>query len=1160
MKKKLMHVWRGNPLSQKILLAMRLTLFLTIFSVFSAYSSTYAQKTKLSLKAQNLQVKEVLNEIENQTEFFFMYDNNQIDVQRKVNMDVNSMNIDQVLQLLFEGTGTNYKVVNRQILLFPENKGTNTEQQGKPVHGKVTDSTGSPLPGVSVVVKGTTNGIITDIDGNYSLTNVPANATLQFSFVGMKMQEVAVEGKTTINVVLQDESIGIDEVVAIGYGVQKKKLVTGSTIQVKGESLEKMSTVSPITALQTQSPGVNITKVSGEPGAGFKVNIRGIGTVGNSQPLYIVDGAPRSDINYLAPTDIESIDILKDAASAAIYGARAANGVILVTTKQGKAGKMSISYDGYYGVQNVYKMLPLLDAKEYLTIMNEANMNSNLGPITAAQWNKYLAPGDYDRIMNGTWQGTNWLKQMQNTDAPIQSHALNMNGGNSTSKYSIGFSYTSQDGIFGKPVQSTFDRYTLRVNTDHVILHKNFDIIKVGENLSITYTQNHGIATGNMWWNDVSSSIKALPILPMYATDKTDPAYPYHYSIPWNTNYSNPNAAMIYRGTNINKSTSINANAYLEVQPIRGLKYRSSITLSPSSSSYRSWSPAYALGPVAISTTNSTSQSQSSGVGGYIFENTLNYNFRVKDSHNFDVLVGTTAERWGLGEGLAVTNSGSVFNDFNHAYITNANVPSTATISGDPWGKGGLLSYFGRINYDYKETYLLSLVMRADGSSNFAKGHRWGEFPSVSAGWVVTNESFMESAKSVLNFFKLRGSWGQNGNQSIPSFQYLSLISYSDPNTPANYYFGTSKTTLSQGSYPANIPTPDLKWETSEQLDLGFDARMLDSKLSVAFDYYIKTTKDWLVAAPVLASWGVINAPYINGGEIQNKGAEIALGYNNQVGQFKYSVNANVSFNKNEVTRIDNSQGIINATNVKLWGNGTYVARAEVGHPLGYFWGYKTDGLFQTEADVANYKNAEGVVIMPTAQPGDVKFVDLNGDGVIDDKDKTDLGSGNPTAIYSLNLSCEYKGFDFAVATYGVGGNKIASAYHDAGGPQDNYTTAILGRWHGAGTSNTIPRVLNGASINQQYTSDLQIQNGAYLRISNVTLGYDFKKILKSIPLSQLRLYGSVQNLYTFTKYTGMDPEIGTSTDDSGAGWVHGVDLGFYPSPRTVLFGASIKF
>jgi TonB-dependent starch-binding outer membrane protein SusC len=1029
------------------------------------------------------------------------------------------------------------------------------------VTGVVKDAAGQPMSGVTVVVQGTSVGSLTGVDGKYSL-QVPAGSTkLQFSFIGFTEQVMSINGRSVVDVTLAEAVTGLDEVVVVGYGVQKKKLVTGATIEVKGDEITKQNTVSPMTALQSLTPGINITKTSGEPGADFKVNIRGVGTIGNSQPLYIVDGIPRGDINYLSPSDIESIDVLKDAASAAIYGARASNGVIMVTTKQGKISKMEVTYDGTAGVQNVYKILPLLDGNEYLMIMNEARMNSNLAPYSPTTLGTLLDPVYYDKLLSGEWSGTNWLKEMQNKNAPIQSHSLNITGGNENSVYSVGVSYTSQEGIFGYPVQSKIDRYTFRINSDHVILRKNFDVIKLGENLSFQYGQNHSIGTGNMWWNDITNCVETPPILPMYASDSSDPAYPYHNAIAWNTNYSNPHASLIYsRGYNISKGFNMNANVYLEIQPIKGLKYKGTFSISPSSSSWRSWTPTYFLSTLNQGLTNSVTQNTSGGLGGWLFENTLNYQFSLKAVHNFNILAGMSAERWGLGENLAITNSNSVFNDFEHAYIDNANVPGTSSISGSPWGKGGILSYFGRINYDYKETYMATLVMRADASSNFAKGHRWGTFPSVSAGWVLSNESFMESTKPIIDFLKIRGSWGQNGNQSIPGFQYVSQIAYNTNSTRANYYFGSDKVTPTLGAYPLNIPTFDLKWETSEQLDLGFDARLIKSKVNLAFDYYIKTTKDWLVAAPILASWGVDNAPYINGGKITNKGIEITIGWNNNIGDFTYGISGNMSFNHNEVTEINNSQKLINADNVKLWGNGPYVARAQVGFPVGYFWGYKTAGIFQNEAEVANYKNSAGKVIMPNALPGDVKFVDTDGNGVIEDADKVMIGDPNPDFIYSLNFKCAYKGFDLLVTTYGVAGNQIARNWHDAGQGDNNFTTEILNRWHGEGTSNRIPRVTAGSSINFQYTSDLQIENGDYLRLSNLTLGYDFKKLIPALPLQQLRLFFTAQNLFTLTKYSGMDPEIGTSTDDNSYGWAKGVDIGFYPSPRTIMVGASVKF
>ncbi|MEO7989918.1 MAG: TonB-dependent receptor [Chryseolinea sp.] len=1038
-------------------------------------------------------------------------------------------------------------------------------QDGQVVKGKVTGLVdNSPIPGVSILIKGSTTGTTTDANGDFSIQAKPSDVIV-FSFIGYLNEEIVVGNRTQIDVSLSESMEQLSEVVVIGYGVQEKKLVTGATVQVKGDDIQKLSTVSPIAALQSQVPGVNITKTSGEPGAGFKILIRGAGTTGNSAPLYVVDGVIRGDISYLNPADIQSVDVLKDAASAAIYGSRAANGVVLVTTKRGKKGqKMSVTYNGYYGAQNVYKRLPLLTAKEYMVIQNEGQVNSGLKPI---DWESQLAPGDYERIQNGTWNGTNWLKEIENKNAPLQSHALTLAGGSESSIFSAGLSYTSQEGIYGKPVQSVYDRYTFRINSEHTIIKSNskeFDILKIGQNLTYSYTNNHGIGTGNMWWNDIYNTIQSDPLLPMYATDAADPAYPYHSPIPWNSLASNPVGSMVYgRGSNENKSHALNANFYAELQPLKGLTLRSAFSVSPGFNSYRGWTPTYNLGPNNKNTANGVSQSMSGGLGGWLNTNTLNYKFSLMNDHHLDVLVGQSAERWGLGESLSTSNKNSLFNDFEHAWISNANVNTTATISGAPWQKGGMLSFFGRVNYDYKDTYLLSLIMRRDGSSNLAQGHNWDNFPSVSAGWVLTNERFFESIKSVVDFLKIRGSWGLNGNQSVAPNQDQALITFNNPgsNVFANYYFGSSKITPSLGAFPNNIPNKNLKWETTEQLDIGLDATFLNSKVTLSFDYYKKTTHDWIVAAPILASWGVQNAPSINGGEIENKGVEIALGYNDNIGSdFRFSVNGNISFNHNQVMRLDNSQGIINAVGVKLWGNGTYVARAEVGHPIGYFYGYKTAGIFQNVAEIQNYKDAEGNVIQPNAVPGDVKFVDTDGVGGITEFDQVSIGNPNPKYTFGLNLTAAYKGFDLSVNSYGVGGNQIARNWHDAGSARNNYTTEILGRWHGEGTSNTIPRVTSGSSINQTFNSDLSIENGSYYRLSNLTLGYNFKTLLPSMPLNQFRLFVTAQNLFTVTKYSGMDPEIGTSTDDGNYGWSKGVDLGFYPNPRTFMVGATLQF
>lgn len=1023
-------------------------------------------------------------------------------------------------------------------------------QTGKTISGVVlSEADNEPLIGVNVVQQGTANGTVTDLDGKFTLT-VPDGGVLQISYIGYQEQLVTIKaGVDFYQVLMKEDSQALEEVVVVGYGIQKKKLVTGATLQVKGEDIQKLNTVNALGALQSQTPGVNIVQSSGMPGEGFKVTIRGAGTTGSSAPLYIIDGVVGADINNLNPADIESIDVLKDAASAAIYGSRAANGVILVTTKQGKSGKASISYDGYFGVQNVYKMASTLNAQEYAMIQNEARLMDGLTPYDFAS----LVP-NWESIANGTNRGTNWLEEMRNENAPIQNHALNITGGTDQSVYSIGLSYTSQEGIFGKPVEPQYDRYTFRLNTEHTLI-KNGDlnILKVGENLTYTYMERSGIAIGNQYENDIHGALVASPFLPMY-----DENGDYHYAIDWYPADKNPIAYMEYEhGQNLTKRHNINGNVYAVLEPVKNLKIRSSFSLTMEANSYRRFIPQYDLASTFFTTDNEVRQSMYI-TSGWLWENTASYDFDIKEDHGLSVMIGQSIERSGLGESMQIDNVNSIFDDFDHAFIDNTSViyPDRTTISGSPYSENGILmkrslaSFFGRINYDYKEKYLLTLVMRADGSSNFARGHRWGIFPSVSAGWVMSSEPFMEPTKDYLDFLKIRAGWGQNGNQDIDPFQYLATVVYSDD---AYYFFGPDKQTISTGAYADILANPDVTWETSEQLDLGFDARLFNSRLGVVFDYYRKTTRDWLVQAPVLSSYGAA-APYINGGDVRNEGVELNLSWNDQAGDFSYGVNFNLAHNKNEVLSIANSEGIIHGSANVLSQGTDEMYRAEVGYPIGYFYGYKTLGVFQSEQQIADYTGAK----LSGVRPGDLIFADTNNDGAITDADRCMIGDPHPDVTMGLSLNLGYKGFDLSVTTYGAFGGQIAKSYRSfADQPLSNYTTDILERWHGEGTSNRIPRLTSTSSTNWLYVSDIFIEDGDYFRIQNVTLGYDFKKLFPRMPLGQARLYVAAQNLATFTKYSGMDPEIGYSGGDS---WASGIDVGFYPSPRTYMVGVNLKF
>jgi TonB-linked SusC/RagA family outer membrane protein len=543
------------------------------------------------------------------------------------------------------------------------------------ITGVVRDQSGQPMSGVTVVVQGTSVGTLTGVDGRYSL-QAPAGAlTLQFSFIGYKTLNEPISGRTVVDVALSEMVTGLDEVVVVGYGTLRKKLVTGATVQVKGEDIQKLSTVSPMTALQGQTPGLSIIKNTGQPGDGFKVNIRGMGTIGNSQPLYVIDGVPGGNIDNLAPADIETIDVLKDAASSAIYGSRGANGVILVTTKKGtrpaSGYKANITYDGTFGWQNLYKKLPMMNALEYANIVNEARVNSGMPLFT------YSDVPDWDRIVSGEWEGTDWIDALTNENAPVMNNALNITGGSEAGTYSLGLSHSKQEGIFGKPVESVYERFSVRLNTEFILLRdksNTFTIIKAGETLRYVNSNSHGVGTSNQYWNDVFSCIIASPFLPLYATDETDKAYPYHYAIPFNSQASNPIAQMVYsRGLNQSQNHNLNGSVYFEIQPIRNLIFRSSFGYGMSAGSYRSYTPVYDLSSTSFNSEDDVNHSMWEGYN-WTWENTLSYNFLLGADHNFTALLGTSAERSGLGESLNGSNSNSLFSDFDHAYLDNTPV------------------------------------------------------------------------------------------------------------------------------------------------------------------------------------------------------------------------------------------------------------------------------------------------------------------------------------------------------------------------------------------------------------------------------------------------------------------------------------------------------
>ena len=660
------------------------------------------------------------------------------------------------------------------------------------------------------------------------------------------------------------------------------------------------------------------------------------------------------------------------------------------------------------------------------------------------------------------------------------------------------------------------------------------------------------------------------PFLPLYGDTEEDQAtpFPYHYSISWDALQTNPMAGMELQSKwNWNNNNTIVGNAYLDFQPLKNLHVRSSIGLNNYYGSSRQWQPAYDFGGTSTLDMDATRQSMYSGYT-WTFTNTASYNFSLRSVHNFTVLLGTESIKNASDLSMQGYNRNSIFQNPEYAYLTNAPEinPTYTEINGrDDYG-WGMISYFGRLSYDYREKYLLTGVLRRDGSSNFARGHRWGIFPSLSAGWVMSSEPFMESISSVVNYMKIRASYGQNGNENIDKFQYLASISYGDVdnNIPTEYYFfGLDKTQFNLGGFPPILPNPDVTWETSVQWDVGLDVYFLSNKLQFTADVYDKTTRDWLVDAPALASNGT-GAPYINGGDVTNRGVELMLAWNEHRGNFSYGVTGTFGYNHNEVTEIANDEKIIHGPGNVLSQGTSEVFRAEVGYPIGYFWGLETDGVIQNQAEADAYVGPDGELMdiegfSNPQGPGDLRFVDQNGDGVINDEDKVMIGDPNPHYIYSIQFNAEYKGIFIQIVGTGQGGNQIAKSYRSFGdSPRNNFTTDIYDRWTGEGTSDRIPRISYTPIASRSMVSDLYIEDGDFFRISNLTIGYDLSKGIKIIPFKETRLYFAAKNLLTFTKYSGMDPEVGYSPDNYD--WASGIDLGLYPVARTYMVGLSIKF
>ena len=1000
------------------------------------------------------------------------------------------------------------------------------------VSGKVTSSEETEgVIGATILLKSDQSiGTTTEMDGTYSIT-VPdaASSVLVFSYTGFKTVEIPVDARTNIDVVMET-GLFLDEVVVVGYGTQKKKVVTGSIAKVDAAELENMGVVRLEGALQGRTSGVRVTSDSGQPGAGATVRIRGTNTPGNSEPLYVVDGVPiGGGIDYLAQNDIESIEVLKDA-SAGIYGARSASGVILVTTKKGKAGTMSVNYNSYYGVQNPWRKLRVLNATEYATLLNEAS---------AADGGNILFDDP-----ESLGEGTDWQDEIFNKNAPIQSHEISLSAGNDKSTYFASISYFDQSGIVSEE-DSRYKRYTLRLNSTHKVGSR----FTLGNTLAYTNVESNGVSTNSEFGSPLSRAINIDPITPVYETDEdvlnssvftnfpvvSDENGVFAISELVTSEILNPLAALeVQQG--VGHSDKLVGNIYGELEILDGLKFRTSVGADLAFWGGEGFSPVFYLNAANRNEVNSYNRSKNQGLK-WIVENTLTYQKNIGD-HDISLLLGASGEK-NSGNGISATIQDIPATSIEDASFAYFNEIELQRAGGFEYN-GTFASYFGRAIYNYKQKYLFQFVMRADGSSNFGSNNKFGYFPSVSAGWIVTDEDFLANNDN-LNFLKIRASWGQNGNDRIGQFRYISTIGEG-----RTYTFGSGDN-LVNGVSPNGISNPDLKWESTAQTNIGFDAILLKD-ISLTLDIYKKKTTGILAIDPVPLFVGN-SPPTANIGDVENKGIDIELGWKKSKNDWDVEVFGNVTYNDNKVVFLGSEADFIPGSRVGP--QGLEVTRTSVGESFNYIFGYQTDGLFQNQSDINDYVNEQGLPLQAEAKPGDIKFVDFNNDGVIDENDRTKIGDAIPDLTYGLTISARYKNFDFTVFAQGVSGNEVYNATRRFDLNKSNFNANALERWTGEGTSNSFPRMtLLDENRNFSRSSDFFVQNGSFFRIKTLQFGYNLPaSMLDKVGIKKVRVYISGNNVLTFTKYEGFDSEI-----------TSGVDRGIYPQARSYMVGVNVGF
>lgn len=1008
------------------------------------------------------------------------------------------------------------------------------QAQTTAVNGIINDENGMPIPGATILIKGTTKATSTDFDGKFKI-DAPSNGVLSISFIGYATLEESLKGRNTLSLKLVPSSLNLNEVIVVGYGTQKKSVVTGAISSIKAEQIGNLSVSTTAQALQGQTAGVTVLPQSGAPGAGTKIRIRGAGSNENSDPIYIIDGMRTSNMDFLDPNDVEKIEILKDAASAAIYGADGGNGVVMITTKKGKAGTMNVSFNKQYGFQSLRTNLKMMNADQYTKWIDETKPPGN--KPTVADWQGK--------------EGTNWIDETTDKGAAIQHTTLQISGGGEKSTFLLSGNVFSQDGIFGGE-KTNFNRTTMRLNSNHQVSK----YVEVGQNFSYSLSNRKAFTEDDSYNGIMNHAMLMDPTtpvfypkgstLPQHVQDALAAGHPIatnengeYYGL---SNYiageiANP-VGQIALDNGLTTDTKFIGNVFANLKPIKGLVITTRFGVEQNFNNFDDWT--------RKSWWNS-SKSNSSNVKTYnqeinktwLWENFATYSKQIK-KNDFSVMFGTSAQE-NEKRYLNTTTTGMI--QEGDQWATVGETPVTGTIAGNRTPVS-MQSYFGRLTYSYDDKYLFQASLRNDNSSLFSPSKRSGYFPALSGGWVLSNESFWKLP--AINHFKLRGSWGQNGSTAnIKPGQWQALITKDGLRYPdANGDF------LTVGELKV-LANPDITWETTVQTDFGFDLRALNNKLTIGFDYYKKETRDLLTPSSPPLSTGYA-APYANAGTVTNKGIELELGWRDTKGDFNYGVNLNLTTIKNEVTYLNPLLDRVDGAELPVLGK---ITSFELGQPVWFYRGYKTDGIFQNQAQIDAYKAALGKVTTWNPTPGQPIVVDANGDGDINDKDKTNIGNPHPDFLIATTIDLAYRGFDLKLFLQGAYGGQNFMALSRVDNPTSNRPEFFYtDRWTGEGSTNSFPKATYSDPIT--YSSDLMVQDASYLKIRQIQLGYNFnKKLIQHLKMTSLRLYISLDDYFTFTKYKGINPEVGSFANNS-----QGIDRGLYPTASRFMTGLAVTF